>query len=171
MKRIFFPLLLLLTACSTKSVQQSQPLDVKGLWVVMPMANNSNTPMAAFKAENMLAAQLRAKGLKVTHYPHQNVEELADILDSNARFNKAADWLMEQDAAYVVQGAVEEWRYKSGLDGEPVVGLTLLLTQTSDNQVIWSGAGARSGWGRESVSGVAIKVVGELLDSLTLVDE
>ena len=41
-------------------------------------------------------------------------------------------WLNTQQADYVLSGSIEEWRYKAGLDGEPVVALTLLLTKNGE---------------------------------------
>ena len=77
---------------------------------------------------------------------------------------KAMVWAKEQQARYAVSGSVDEWRYKVGLDGEPAAGITLSITDLSSGQVIWSGSAARTGWSREAVSGVAQKVVNQLLD-------
>ena len=75
-------------------------------------------------------------------------------------------WLQQQGGDYLVTGSVEEWRYKSGLDGEPAVGLSLKITSLSDNRIVWSGSASRSGWPRESLSGTAQKVIQQLTDDI-----
>ena len=61
---------------------------------------------------------------------------------------------------------MEEWRYKTGVDGEPVVGLTLELIDVQSGQVVWSATGARSGWSRSSLSSVATSLIGSVLAPL-----
>lgn len=65
---------------------------------------------------------------------------------------------------------MEEWRYKSGLDGEPAVGITLEIRNADDNRVVWSGTSARTGWGRESLSVAAHKVLDELANAMPLIE-
>jgi len=66
----------------------------------------------------------------------------------------------------VLTGAVEEWRYKVGVDGEPVAGLTFELIDVASGQVVWSATGTRSGWSRSSLSNVATTLIGGLLAPL-----
>ena len=72
----------------------------------------------------------------------------------------------EDDPCYVLSGAVEEWRYKTGVDGEPVAGVTLELIDTAPGRVVWSATGTRTGWSRSSLSGVASTLIGGLLSPL-----
>ena len=66
---------------------------------------------------------------------------------------------------HALVGAVDEWRYKVGVDGEPAVGLALQVLDLQSGNVVWSAVGARSGWSRESLAGVAQKLVRDLLAS------
>jgi hypothetical protein len=68
-----------------------------------------------------------------------------------------------------VAGSVEEWRYKVGLDGEPVAGVTLRVIDLQNGRVLWSGSGSRSGWSRDGLSTVGHQLIGRLLSELRLV--
>ena len=63
-------------------------------------------------------------------------------------------------------GRVQEWRYRVGMDNEPAVGLTVSVLDLKNDQVIWSATGAEAGWGNDTVSGTANKLLRELLDGL-----
>jgi hypothetical protein len=77
-------------------------------------------------------------------------------------------WANQQNLRYAVTGSVDEWRYKSGLDGEPAVGITLNIVDLQTQEVIWTSTGARSGWGREGVAMAARTLLSDLLDDLPL---
>ena len=59
-----------------------------------------------------------------------------------------------------------EWRYKSGLDGEPAVGVAMHVVDIRSGETLWSGSYSRSGWSRESLSGTGQKVISKLVDGL-----
>jgi hypothetical protein len=65
-------------------------------------------------------------------------------------------------------GAVDEWRYKVGVDGEPAVGLVLQVIDLGTGNVVWTATGARSGWSREALSAVGQKLMRDLLGDLSL---
>ncbi|ART82412.1 hypothetical protein CBP31_07055 [Oceanisphaera profunda] len=159
---------LALTACSNYQVPESPVFPANSRWAIMPMINSSNTPMAAEKAEQILGTHLYARGINATFYPASDVSDLASILDNNAKRKNAQTWLASQNVDYVISGSVEEWHYKSGLDGEPAVGITLEVQSAGDNVTQWRASGARSGWGRESVTSAGQKVIDELLDGLNV---
>ena len=79
---------------------------------------------------------------------------------------RALDWARGEKARYALTGAVDEWRYKVGVDGEPAVGITLQVIDVQSGNVIWSAAGSRTGWSRDAVSAVAQKLLRELLSPL-----
>jgi len=72
---------------------------------------------------------------------------------------EALKWAREQGIRYALTGAVDEWRYKVGVDGEPAVGLALRIVDVQSGQVVWSSVGAKSGWSRDSLAGVAQKLM------------
>ena len=42
----------------------------------------------------------------------------------------------QQGANYAVAAAVNEWRYKVGLDGEPAVGVSISIIDVASGQVV-----------------------------------
>ncbi|MGF1681501.1 hypothetical protein [Photobacterium minamisatsumaniensis] len=159
---------LTLSACSSYQVPDSQSFAADSSWAVMPMTNNSSTPLAAEKAEQILNAQLYAKGINAQMYPASATNDLKSILDNNVKQQQAQAWLATQPIDFVITGSVEEWHYKSGLDGEPAVGITLEVKSAKSGTTYWRATGTRGGWGRESVSGTGHIVIDELLDGLNI---
>jgi hypothetical protein len=80
----------------------------------------------------------------------------------------AQRWAAEQGIRYALTGAVDEWRYKVGVDGEPAVGLVLQVIDLQSGDVVWTATGAKSGWSREALSAVAQKLMRDLLGDLVL---
>ena len=60
---LIFTMILTLSACSTYNAPDSPPLNASAVWVIMPLQNNSSTPLAAEKAEQILSSQLYRKGI------------------------------------------------------------------------------------------------------------
>jgi polysaccharide biosynthesis protein PelC len=161
-----------LTGCAT-SIQSSsthKALDPAAKWVLLPIANNTDTPQAGLSAEAMLEHQLRRRGiLGVQHYPATLSRDSLFEPTERKVADEAQQWARDQGARFAVLGSVQEWRYKVGIDGEPAVGVALKVLDLSTGQVVWSASGAKSGWSREALSAVAQSVLTELLDSLPLV--
>jgi len=82
--------------------------------------------------------------------------------------DEAKKWALDQGVRFAVTGSVQEWRYKVGIDGEPAVGVTLKVLDLSNDRVVWSASGAKSGWSREALAAVAQAVLADVLASLKL---
>lgn len=162
--------LLLLAGCSVMQSQQGSPVLGNAQFAVLPLINLSQTPQAGDQAASVVSAILRAKGRdNVTLYLPDDRNPL--LYESSERQQTAMNSARNDGAEYLVTGTVEEWRYKSGLDGEPAVGITLEVRSADDNRVVWSGTAARTGWGRESVSVAAHKVLDELVDVMPVTNQ
>lgn len=161
-------LLILLAGCSVIQSQEGSPVPLDSHFAVIPLVNLSQTPQAGDQAAGVLAAILRAKGSENVsrHLPEK--QNPLDY-DTKERQRSALSAARRDGADYIFTGTVEEWRYKSGLDGEPAVGMTLEIRRATDDEVVWSGTSARTGWGRESVSVAAHKVLDKLTGAMPLV--
>ncbi|MDX1587824.1 MAG: hypothetical protein R3296_02710 [Oleiphilaceae bacterium] len=158
---------LLLAGCSVMQSEEGESIPGGAAFAVVPLINLSQTPQAGDQAASVLAAILRARGSdNVTLYLPEDRNPL--VYESSQRQQKALDAARRDDAEYLLMGTVEEWRYKSGLDGEPAVGVTLEIRRASDNRIVWSGTAARTGWGRESLSVAAHKVLDKLANAMPL---
>lgn len=155
-----------LTSCAVLDIEpNSTPLDRSAKWVLLPIVNHTDVPQAGLRAEAVTEVLLRSRGLgNLRRYPPTiNQDSLFEPAERKAVI-EAMNWAREQGVLYAVTGAVDEWRYKVGIDGEPAVGLTLQIIDLSDEgRVVWSAAGSKSGWSREALSAVAQKLIKEML--------
>lgn len=144
-------------------------LDKQAKWVLLPIVNHTDTAQAGLRAEAVTEALLRARGIAnlAVYPPALNRDTLFEPAERKVQ-DEALKWARGSGARYAVYGAVDEWRYKVGIDGEPAVGMTLHVMDLASGAVAWSGAGAKTGWSREALSAVAQKVIRELLDGAQL---
>ena len=139
-------------------------------WALMPVANYSQSPLAGQQLEDMLSSLLFQRGVSLAQYPRIETSNNIPTLANNTATPEQINWLAQQNVDYVLSGSVQEWHYKTGLDGEPAVTVTLNLHRKSNNELVWSVTGARSGWGRESIGYAAHEVLNSLLADLPLGD-
>lgn len=159
-------LLLILAACSTLDTAPRVSVDRNAEWVLVPFTNTTETPLAGQRAEAVVTGLAQSLGIaRLQAYPQKLRDDNLFEAGQGKNQEQAMAWARERGARYALGGTVQEWRYKVGVDGEPAVGLTLQITDLSSGQVIWSGAGARSGWSREPLAGVAQKLTRQLLQA------
>lgn len=157
---------LMLTGCSViQSQDNARPISLDSRIAVIPLSNLSQTPQAGDQAASILSVLLRAEGATdVRLYLPEDQDPLA--YDNRVRQQEAQTRAMQNGADLIVSGTVDEWQYKKGLDGEPAIGITLEVRDPSDDRVVWSGTGARTGWGREGLSVAGHKVLQSLLNAM-----
>lgn len=172
MRNLFILLLAALAAagCATTDTGGSGPaIERNAKWVMLPVLNHTEVPQAGLRAEAITEGLLRAHGIAdLTRYPAiMNPDTLLQPAERKV-LDEADKWARSQGARYAIYGAVDEWRYKVGIDGEPAVGVALHIMDLQSNAVVWSGVGGKSGWSRESLSGVAQKLIRQLLATAPL---
>lgn len=158
--------LFLLGACSTLDSSPRVDVDRDAGWVVLPFANSTETPLAGQRAEAVVQALAQTLGIKnIQRYPQALQDDSLFEAGQGKTQAEALNWARERSARYALRGSVQEWRYKVGVDGEPAVGLSLQIIDPATGQVLWSGVGARSGLSRDSLAGVAQKLLKQMLES------
>jgi hypothetical protein len=166
---VMLALLCTTLGCAVVEAQRGVRLDPRARWVLLPVVNHAEPPQAGERAEAVLGTILRAQGVAdLRVYPAAKDDAGLPELDEQRRYEEALAWARAEGYAYAVTGSVEEWRYRSGLDGEPAVGLTVRVIELQTGRVVWSASGSRSGWGRDTVSGTAQKLMKTLLGQLQL---
>ncbi|MFL9814140.1 penicillin-binding protein activator LpoB [Stutzerimonas sp. VN223-3] len=156
-----------LSGCSSFTDQSASALPRDAAWGLVPIVNYSQAPQAGERAEQILLSVLAERGLQPRHYPFV-AQGVAPLIDDRERLSHAMAWAQAERLDYVIGGSVEEWQYKSGLDGEPAVGMSLKVIEVASGRVVWNNSGARAGWSRESLAGTAQKVLRELAGALRL---
>lgn len=161
--------LLLLAGCSTMNVGNNAPALTKAdRLVVLPIANYTEVPDAGQRAQSIAQSILLQKGF-VNVQRHSGGNEINALLGSGSDQSvaQALDWARSVGAQYALSGSVQEWRYKVGVDGEPVAGVAFNLIDLSSGSVVWSATGSRSGWSRSSLAGVGQALIADLLAPIT----
>ncbi|MEY8878758.1 MAG: penicillin-binding protein activator LpoB, partial [Leptothrix sp. (in: b-proteobacteria)] len=144
------------------------PLQSGATWVLLPLANHTETPQAGRRAEAILEPLLLHRGVtRLLRAPGADGDALFDAADRKSQL-EAQRWAIAQGARYAIGGAVDEWRYKVGVDGEPAAGVALQVIDLQSGAVVWSAVGGQSGWSREALSAVAQKLMADLLGDLVL---
>ncbi len=69
-------------------------------------------------------------------------------------------------ASHLLIGTVHEYRYKTDLDGDPAVGLTLRLVEAATGRTVWQGTGGNVGYAFASVTSAGTKAVRTLVRQL-----
>lgn len=159
---------LLLAACSSYNLPDSPKLDSKKQWVVMPFNNYSGSAFASEQAEEIVASVFKEEDVNIKIYQVSGLNSLDTVLDPSLKTKAAQKWLVDQQADYIVTASVAEWKYKSGLDAEPSVGITIKIIDANNNEVLWQGTGAGSGWGRENLAQTGMEVISEIVEELDL---
>ncbi len=131
---------------------------------MMPVANFTDVPQAGLRAEALLESALRQIGLRqLVVYPAElNTETLFEPGERKAQA-EAEKWAKAQGVRYIVSAAVNEWRYKVGVDGEPAVGLMVQVKDLASGQVVYSSAGGRTGGSRQALTAVGQQLTAELV--------
>jgi polysaccharide biosynthesis protein PelC len=153
-----------LGACTTVRETAAPSIASGDSIAVASISNYTETPDAGRSAETIAANVLRTNGIADVRLAPADVSSNS-MFDSAQRGNteKKLEWARSQHVRYVLTGAVEEWRYKVGVDGEPVVGVTFELLDTASGHVVWSSTGSKSGWSRSGLTSVAQSLIGRVL--------
>jgi TolB-like protein len=155
-----------LVGCSTVDRGPAPSLQREASWVVLPFDNHTETPMAGQRAEAIAEALLHAKGVgDVKRYVDSPSQDALFGGSNASNRDSSLSWARDLGASYALNGAVDEWRYKVGVDGEPAAGVTLRIIDVKTGTTLWTGAGGKSGWSREALSSVGQKLIRGLLDS------
>jgi TolB-like protein len=155
-----------LAGCMTLDASPVISVDRSAEWVLLPFINATETPLAAQRAEAVTMGLLQSFGVgNIQRYPQSMQDENLFEAGQGKSQEQALAWAQARKARYGLSGTVQEWRYKVGVDGEPAVGVSLQLIDLADGRVVWSALGARSGWSRETLAGVAQKLIKSMLEA------
>lgn len=170
-KTILIGLSLLITACTGSIVQHSARIYVspETRIAVIPFANYTETPLAGERAMSITASELQSFGIRnIVVYKNQFQGKILfpgmnKVISQKALFQ----WARHMHARFVLTGSVNEWSYKVGLDGEPVVGLEMQMIDLASGQIIWTAVASKSGGSRIAVSTVAQQVIDSMIKSIS----
>lgn len=132
-------------------------------WAVLPIENNTETANAGQRAASIVAGFLRAQGYTDVREYRTPGDDGMFVDWTGTDMGKAKKWAADNHLRYGLTGAVNEWRYKVGVDGEPAIGIALQIIDLRTGAVVWSGTASRTGWSRDAATSVAQGLVRQLL--------
>lgn len=145
---------LLFSACSTTVSNITKTnLKKEGVILVLPFENLSQTPYAGYKAASITEGILRSLGYSTIKGYIKKADDFVSISVSEDKYD------------YVLTGRVIEWRYKTGIDGEPAVSV-LITIKDKNNNILWSAVGSKSQWGHRSIAITAQQLINEMFDKI-----
>jgi hypothetical protein len=157
----------MLSGCAVVDQSAAPAFSKNDTWVLLPIANNTETPQAGQRAASIAQGLMASYGYaNLARYPASGDDETLFDPAKPDQQQAALAWARQQNARYALTGAVNEWRYKVGVDGEPAVGLSFAVLDVQSGKAVWSATGSRTGWSRDAVSGVAQKLERDLLAPL-----
>lgn len=162
-----------LSACTSMQVNQGRGIAIpcRSSIVVGPIANNSDTPLANKQVESMLIGLLHAKGFqRVSAYQTRgNCGKLLYCPDSMPSRSELVAYARQRGAQFILTGGANEWRYKVGLDGEPVAGASLQLISVRHGTVVWSAVGSAIGSTRQGLDVLGQNLLIKLTSNISAV--
>jgi hypothetical protein len=157
-----------LSGCSVVDVQRERgSVDLRAKWALLPVLDYSDSTQAGGRVEETLSSLLRTRlSIEVSKYPVPAEPESSVELDERQRYQRALSWAKKEGFQYGISGSVNEWRYRSGADGEAAIGLTLHVVEVQSGKTVWTASGSRAGWGRQTASGTAQHLLRDMLRKL-----
>ncbi|MFZ8784368.1 hypothetical protein [Thermocrinis sp.] len=125
------------------------------LYAVLPFENYTETPYAGYRVASILEGVLASKGYSLI----PRVWSIKEKEPTEEEIKKLKESAIKNGARYIVYGSVNEFRYKTGLDGEPAVSITVLIYDARENKVVRNVTVSGSGWVHESLGTLAQKLL------------
>lgn len=169
---VILSLSIFLTGCTGGIVNYSscpRCIDPCSKIAVVPFSNHTETPLAGERAMSITASLLASRGfcnMSVYQNRYQG-KILFPGMNQVVPQDALLDWARGTCANYMMTGTVNEWTYKVGLDGEPVVGISLELIDLNSGAIVWTAVGSQSGGSRLAVSTVGQQLINCLLEGLS----
>lgn len=157
-----------LAGCAVQSLPPRAALiGASDTLAVLPLQNATEVVHADRRAHAILLSLLQQRGLKTVTYPQRTPDNPLEATQTPS-LQDALQWARREGARWAMSGTVTEWRYKSGVDGEPAVGITLTLIDVRSGEAVWSATGGRTGWGYQALAAVGQAQIDDLLRGLQM---
>jgi len=182
MRKLYFiglSMLLFLSGCvhtqTTTAIDLAQINSRARRVVVLPLDNLTTTPNAGRIVGDLLTTEIIAS----THFLLLERSEMMEKLvagttsDASEVLEKAAALKIGRDLGVdtVIFGSVTEFRYKRGLDEDPIVGLTIRMLDVPENKILWAESVSATGSAnssQSSLSALSHLVCAELVKHLSV---
>ncbi len=152
-----FLLALIFGACSSTHITSSAVLptvdEIRSI-SIFALDNYTDTPQAGMRAANLIEGVLISQGYTLDNQVMIKTKSLEEKLRIAS----------ENGSDYLLIGGVSEWRYKTGIDGEPAISLQCKLIEVSSSAVIWNSTASSNDWGNASIGTTAQEMIVSMFD-------
>jgi len=114
---LFFLFSLFFIGCMQEEYNVNQTFP-KASVSVIPFVNFTQTPLAGYRVAGIFEGVLKSKGYHIKY-------SLFSFPQRDYSIDELKYLIKKVKAKYIVTGYVNEYRYKTGIDGEPAVSVTL----------------------------------------------
>ncbi|WP_438483589.1 hypothetical protein [Oleiharenicola lentus] len=155
--------LVLLAGCSTVKYSGGAPAgSIVVTRLLMPKFVNATDDQHASRAlTEMTGSALVEAGIPLFQSEETVIKSAADKAQGDD--GRYAELARSVNASHLLIGTVHEYRYKTDLDGDPAVGITLRLVDATSGQTVWQGTSGNVGYAFASVTSAAEKSVRKLV--------
>ncbi len=164
---LFFVTLTALTGCTSSRVQQGGQhgaiSSASGIFLA-PYFNATPNPNAGRAMTEITSTSLMAYGLPLIQ-SEDGLRQGQAMLEAEGGGN-SIDMARTLRASHALVGTVHEYRYKSDMDGSPVVGITMRLVETAGGETVWQGSSTRSSGYFGSLTRTAQGAVDNLMEQM-----
>jgi len=139
---------LFISACSTLVISDTSVLpdvNTSRSITLFALNNYTDTPQAGMRASNLIEGALLTKGYTVVNAISAKTKTLQEQITIAG----------ENGSDYILIGGVSEWRYKTGIDGEPAISLKLKMIKVDSQKVVWNATASSNDWGNASIGTTA----------------
>ncbi|WP_456397251.1 hypothetical protein [Desulfurobacterium sp.] len=136
----------MLSGCMTEVNKTPVIISENSSCAVIPFVNYSETPLAGESAASITFGVLKAKGY--------NVSKAFDFKEKDfdsSEIKNIEQQLKREGYTCAIGGYVNEWRYKTGIDGEPAVSVTIYVESLKTGNVTSTLTVSGTSWGHKSI--------------------
>ena len=152
----------LLASCSSVVYHggQSGSLYVERL-LMPPFVNATDDEHAGRALTEMMGSALVEAGIPL--YQTEDLYNQPAATEEGATPPTRAELARSVNATHILVGTVHEYRYKTDLDGDPAVGITMRLVDAETGETVWQGSSGNVGYAFASLTSAAQKAVRTLV--------
>ncbi len=133
-----------LMGCVSSEVRHSgqrTPLGAVGRLLLAPLHNATPDETAGRAVTELAATTLLAYGIPLAQTEDSLLR--ARALVEEGKEAQLIEFARSLQCTHVLFGTVTEYRYKSDLDGSPIVSVTMRMVDTTDGATLWQGTSTK----------------------------
>lgn len=159
-------LALLLAGCGTVVHHGGPGTIVVPRLLLPPFVNATDNEHASRALTEMTGSALVEAGIPLFQTEETLIKSAAER--AQGPDGRYAELARSVKATHLLIGTVHEYRYKTDLNGDPAVGITLRLVDAATGQTLWQGTSANVGYAFASLTSAGTKAVDSLVRQLPI---